>query len=75
FFFDYYFGVILTGSLLILGFIGGVIGGFVRKKLLTGKYANYPEPRKLPLGKGRSAIGILGFLLVLSTLLILLMGY
>lgn len=44
--------------LLLLSSISGVIGLTVRKKLMIGKYARYPEPKKLPLGQVRSWIGI-----------------
>ncbi|WP_373511145.1 hypothetical protein [Persicitalea sp.] len=54
----------LTATLFIFGIVGGIIGFVVRKKLMAGKYASYPEPKKLPLGQGRSLIGIFGSLLV-----------
>ncbi len=62
--FGFYAGPLVL-TLIILGFIGGVIGLVVRKKLMNGKYANYPKPKKLPLGQGRSWIGMLGFIILL----------
>lgn len=54
----------LAAILFIFGLVGGIIGLVVRKKLMIGKYANYPDPKKLPLGQGRSWIGIIVSVLV-----------
>ena len=54
----------LAVTLFILGIAGGIVGFIVRKKLMAGKYASYPEPKKLPLGQGRSLLGIFGSLLI-----------
>lgn len=54
----------------LLGFIGGVIGFITRKKLIDGKYANYPEPRNLPLGQGGSIVGMLAPLSLILTVLL-----
>ncbi len=54
----------LAVTLFLLGIAGGIVGFIIRKKLMAGKYVSYPEPKKLPLGQGRSLLGIFGSLLI-----------
>ena len=54
--------------LFLFGVVGGIMGFFVRKKLMVSKYAKYPEPENLPLGQWRSFLGIFGSLLVAGLL-------
>jgi len=48
----------LTGALAITGLVFGIIGIRNRRTLLKSKYASVRNRRKLPLGQGRSVIGV-----------------